>query len=156
MFKNKYIFLLLGLIFFSFSCRKITEPLVINECSNIIFTSRQNGNTNIFKLNLNDLLITQLTFEGDNTIPQISPDNKYIYFNSNGDICRMDLDGENIINLTNSSSYEYEFSISSDCKRIAFVSDRDQTSNELYRTEVYLMNSDASSISRISYSKFLA
>jgi len=150
---KKLIFIFGLFIFLIFSCRKIIEP-IINSNYKIVFTSNREEKYDLYKIDLNTLNIVQLTFDGKSTSAQRAPDNKTIYYNSNGDICRMDLDGTNKINLTNSASFEYEFSISKDGEEIAFVSDRDQTPNELYRTEIYLMNTDDGLPRRISFSKY--
>ncbi len=152
--QNRYIFILPIFIFFILSCQKITEPIVVFKNYKVVYTSGDNSHYDLYKIDLNNLETIQLTFNGKSTSAQRSPDGKYIYFNSNGDIYRMDLDGSNQINLTHSSSFEYEFSISNNEKKIAFVSDRDQTPNELYRTEIYLMDLDGGSPRRISYSKY--
>jgi len=152
--QNKYIFILLIFGFFTLSCQKITEPIVVFNNCKVVYTSGDNNHYDLYEIDLDNLETVQLTFNGKSTSAQRSPDGKHIYFNSNGDICRMDLDGSNKINLTHSSSFEYEFSISNDEKKIAFVSDRDQTPNELYRTEIYLMDLDGGLPHRISYSKY--
>lgn len=153
--KNKYFLVIFIFIFLFLSCRKITEPILSLHNYKIVFTSGDNNQYDLYTIDLNDFKTTQLTFNGKSTSAQRSPDGKHIYFNSNGDICRMDLDGSNLINLTHSSSFEYEFSISSDGEKIAFVSDRVKKANELYRTEIFLMdlNGNASPF-RISYSKY--
>ncbi len=149
----KNLTILILFILFTISCKRITGPVYTNNYK-IVFTSSNEGAYDLFSIDLNNYQLNQLTYDGKSTSAQSSTVGKFIFYNSNGDIFRMDTDGNNKINLTNSSSLEYEFSISKDGTKIAFVSDRDQTSDELYRTEVYVMDIEGGVPRRISFSKY--
>ena len=62
----------------------------------------------------------------------------------NQEIYMMDIDGSNLINLTNNSANDSYPAFSPDGKRIAFASDRD------WNDDIYLMDSDGSNIIRLT------
>jgi Tol biopolymer transport system component len=80
--------------------------------------------------------------------PNLSPDGKKIVFQSwatgSGEICVMDVDGGNVVKLTNTGSYNDYPSWSPDGTRIIFVSDRDGND------EIYAMNADGTNQRRLT------
>ena len=70
---------------------------------------------------------------------RLSPDGLYIFYTiSDGDaknIWKCDLDGNNRYQLTNTQGYNGRFSLSTDGKKMAFISDRDG-SNQLYMMDL--------------------
>jgi serine/threonine protein kinase len=62
----------------------------------------------------------------------------------NQEIYMMDIDGSNLINLTNNSANDGHPAFSPDGNKITFVSDRD------WNDDIYLMNSDGSNIIRLT------
>ena len=145
--------LLLFVVIAAFSCQKITGPIKVHS-TKIVFVKECKNQQNIFSMNLNGSDVRQLTFDGNSSWPVSLPGRSTIFYNLSGDIFKMNIDGSDKVNLTHSSSTEYEFAISPDGERIAFVSDRDQTPDELYRSEIYVMRSDGTGIRRLTFSKY--
>ena len=77
----------------------------------------------IYSMNLNDGSVTALTSGGaEDRFPWAwRPDGQKILFTFSGDICVMDPDGENVINLTQSPQRESTATWSPDGKQIAFT-----------------------------------
>ncbi len=111
----------------------------------ILFTSNQDGNSEIYAMNPNGTQPIRLTnnpaYDGR---ASWSPDGKKIVFetdrggNSNREIYVMNADGTNPTNLTNNPADDFAPQWSPDGNKIAFVSNRD---NQL---EIYMMNPDGS------------
>ncbi len=145
--------LLLLVIVAAFSCQKITGPVEVHS-TKIVFVKECKDRQNIFSMNSDGSDVRQLIFDGNSSLPVFLPGKSTIFYNSSGDIFRMNIDGSDKVNLTHSSSTEYEFAVSPDGEKIAFVSDRDQSPDELYRSEIYLMRSDGTGIKRLTFSKY--
>ncbi len=90
----------------------------------------------------------------NNNAPILSPDGKQIAFASTRnsatyDIFVMDVDGKNVVNLTNrGASQDYSPSWSPDGKRIAFYSNRDGVQSSAYG--LYVMNADGSEVRQLT------
>lgn len=88
-------------------------------------------------------------FVGGIAFPEWSPDSSTILFTSyrdgNFEVYSMDADGSNQTNLTNSTSDDENAVWSPDGAQIAFQSDRDDPNND-----IYVMNSDGSSVQRLT------
>ena len=108
----------------------------------LVFQSGKNGDIDIYKMNLSDLILTQLTdYKGFDGIPVFSPDGKHIAFsrkvdNKNYEVWVMDEDGKNQKNLSNNEAMDLYAAWTPDGKKIAFSSWRDGNQN------IYLMDSD--------------
>jgi Tol biopolymer transport system component/PKD repeat protein len=85
----------------------------------------------------------QMMFE-----PNMSPDGKKIAFQSwatgSGEICVMDVDGGNVVQLTNTGNYNDYPSWSPDGTKIVFLSERDGND------EIYVMNADGTHQQRLT------
>jgi len=77
-------------------------------------------------------------------MPSWSPDGEMLAIPLQGDIFVMNADGSNLLNLTNSESFESDLIWLFDSQRIAFVSDRDGNN------ELYLMNIDGTELVRLT------
>jgi TolB protein len=118
---------------------------------NIAFVRTVSGGTDIFMYGLptdDGLNITNLG-SGKNEMPAVSPDNKKIAFVSqrdgNREIYVMNLNGTNIIRLTNNSAWDIHPAWSHDGTRLAFVSNRGGVNN------IYTMSSlDGSDVKQVT------
>jgi TolB protein len=116
-----------------------------------------NGNSDIYLVNLDGSGLTQLTFnpfyEGS---PNWSPDGLRIVFsadaNENQDLFTMNLDGSGLMQLTNDPADEFDAAWSPDGTRIAFVSTRND-SNFGNNYEIYVINADGSAEMRLTYNQ---
>ena len=81
--------------------------------------------------------------------PFFTPDGRIVYSaeykDKKSEICIADIDGSNIVQLTNNQANEWHPDVSADGKQIAFMSDRDGN------FEVYVMNIDGSNQKRLTY-----
>lgn len=127
-----------------------TRP--IYEDANMAFTRTVTGGTDIFFLGNqgeDGLNLTNLG-AGKNEQPALSPDNTKIAFVSRRDAARgeiyvMNINGSNVIRLTNNTYWDIHPCWSPDGTKIAFVSDRDGQRN------IYTMSSiDGSNITRVT------
>lgn len=117
-----------------------TRPIF--EDANMAYTRTVAGGTDIFFLGSqgeDGKNITNLG-TGKNEQPAISPDNTKIAFVSRRDATRseiyvMNIDGSNVIRLTNNTSWDIHPAWSPDGTKLAFVSDRDGVNN------IYIMSS---------------
>ena len=106
----------------------------------IAFTSRRDGNNEIYLLQIDGSLLIRLTnYSGDDFAPAWSPDGTQIAFVSDRDnaagiynLYIMDADGSNIRRLTNGSEIDYSPAWSPDGNWIAFRTHHDGP-GEIYR-----------------------
>lgn len=119
----------------------------------LILQSIENKKANIYSINSNGTDKKQLTNSDNNTNPLFSPDGKNISFivnelNEYGNIIRndiyiMDVEGKNIKQLTDSSTFKYSLKWSSDSSQILFNS-RGALS------EIFLLDVNNKQIKRLS------
>lgn len=96
----------------------------------------------------NDYLIYSSTHHlGAECPPRPEMRGGYSWFLFDYDVFRADMDGGNVVNLTNSKSYDAEATVSPDGREIAFSSTRDGDQ------EIYLMNADGSNVRRITHER---
>jgi len=95
---------------------------------------RDGRKNNFYVLDLNGSILEKLTDHEDgnrNTGPRVSPDGKFIVYQSNRDgnreVYRINADGSNQINLSNNDSDDFSPVWSSDCENIYFISTRNNT-----------------------------
>jgi Tol biopolymer transport system component len=105
----------------------------------IAFSTNEQGNWDVYRINLDGTGKTQLTFDaGDERLPAWSPDgSKLLYQIQQGDawqIMLMNWDGSNPVQLTNEGSNQYA-SWSPDGTRILFDSDRNGN-RDVFQMEV--------------------
>lgn len=126
--------------------------LLSDADGNITFTRSVSGGTDIFFYGTpsgDGLNLTNLG-TGKNEQPALSPDNTKIAFASRRDgnrseIYVMNIDGTNVIRLTNNSSWDIHPTWSPDGTKLAFVSDRDGVRN------IYTMSSvNGSNVTRLT------
>lgn len=118
---------------------------------NIAFVRTVSGGTDIFMYGLptdDGINITNLG-SGKNEMPAVSPDNTKIAFVSqrdgNREIYVMNLNGTNVIRLTNNSAWDIHPAWSHDGTRLAFVSNRGGVNN------IYTMSSlDGSDVKQVT------
>jgi len=143
--------------------KRIYLPLVGNKLvitppvtPQIVFVSSQDGDKEIYLMNVDGTGVTKLT---NNTFsdmdPSFSADGSRIIFTSNrsgrNQIYTMLADGSQQTRLIVDSYYEYVAEWSPDGTKVAFTRhvNFDGTGN---RAEVYVMNSDGSNVTRLTYS----
>ena len=110
---SQFLFLICLIILFSFSCKKLTDPLTSNKDNEIAFLSDRDGNTEIYIMNPDGdqkKRLTNILALDDN--PVFSPDGSKIAFVTNRDendeIYIMDTDGTSQTNLTNNPSVDIQ------------------------------------------------
>ncbi len=129
-------------------------PLVVGRSRyEIAYVSRQNGNLEIFKMNMDGSNQTNLTNnparDGGWTSGGLewSPDGSQIAFvsyrDSSDEIYVMDADGSHQTDLSNSPAEDTKPIWSPDGRQIAFSSNRDETS------DLYVLNADGSNLHRL-------
>lgn len=117
----------------------------------IVYSSANTGNAEIYTMNPDGTDIQQLTFtNSDNVWPAWTTDGEQILFVSDRDgnyeIYIMAADGFNQERLTENNALDYRPDCSPDGTQIAFVSGRDG------HFEIYIMNIDGSNQERLTYS----
>ncbi len=110
----------------------------------IIFTSRRDGNPEIYRMDADGSHQINLTRNGDRDYqPAWSPDGIYIAFASyrgsgaNQDIFIMEADGSNVQQITQTGTYYQDPAWSTDSQEVFFVA---QTTSSGDKTEIYAYN----------------
>ncbi|HET7458829.1 MAG TPA: hypothetical protein VFJ74_14365 [Gemmatimonadaceae bacterium] len=116
----------------------------------IAFTSDRTGNQEIFTMNADGTVTTQLTNNSDpDYSPSWSPDGSKIAFVSerdgNAEIYVMNADGSGQTRLTNNSAYDLNPSWSPDGTKIAFMSTRDDLQGS-----IYVMSANGTGVTRLT------
>ncbi len=126
----------------------------------IAFESKRDGNLEIYVMNADGSGQTNLTnTPADERLPAWSPDGKRIAFISDRDsppgagfsdkanveIYVMNADGSNVVNLTNSPSWDWDPAWSPDGARIAFFT------QDAQEAALYVMNADGSNQTRLAF-----
>ncbi|MCA0454684.1 MAG: DUF4082 domain-containing protein [Chloroflexi bacterium] len=122
---------------------------VSNNGSKIAFSSRRDGNNELYVINQNGTGLTRLTNNIRNDIlPNFSPDGTKIAFESKRDgytsIYTINVDGTNLTKLAGTGQFDGTPAWSPDGTKIAFTSGRDGN------FEIYTMNSNGSGIIRLT------
>ena len=125
--------------------------VAVNAQAQIAFTSRRDGNSEIYVMDADRGNQRNLTNNRDDDFqPSWSPDGKRIVFVSerdgNSEIYVMNADGSNPQNLTNNPGNDIYPSWSPDGKRIAFASDRDRPPDY----DIYVMDDDGKNQQRLT------
>ncbi|MCP4706314.1 MAG: hypothetical protein GY865_17085 [candidate division Zixibacteria bacterium] len=133
---------LLGLAILLFACsKKSTNSTTSAGVYKIAFSLdvADNEQNNIYTINPDGTEMTQLTFASStssNDNPIWSPDGNYIYYkdfmDESNEIIRMNADGTNKVNLTQYAGLDRLCDISSDGTKMAFVSNREQSTFNLF------------------------
>ena len=118
-------------------------------CTRVVFTSKRDGDYEIFSMNPDGSGLAQLTFNRVNDEnPAWSPDGTRIAFQTDRDgqfeVYTMNADGSGLTRLTNNSAYDGQPAWSPDGTRLAFSSNRSGD----YR--IWAMNADGSSPVQLS------
>jgi len=127
-------------------------PDISYDGERIVWSSERTGNHEIFIMNSDGSNQNQLTDNIENNngfpyyIPIFSPDGSYIIFRNDGDIFRINSDGENLINLTNIGCGGACYKFTPDGSKIAFISHLD---NEL-SYDIFVINADGSNLTNLT------
>ena len=153
--KNKTLFIsMLGLIILLFACSKKSTQPTAPGVYKIVFSLDidDNENNNIYTINPDGTERAQLTFASStssNGDPIWSPDGDYIYYkdfmNEANEIIRMKADGTEKVNLTQYSGLDRLCDISSDGTKMAFISDREQST-----FNIFVMDLDSMTVTNIT------
>ncbi len=148
-----------------------SNPCISPDGTKIAFESfRDSGqetiSTDIYIMNIDGSgEINLINSPTDDYSPCFSPDGTKIAFSStrdgNSEIYTMNTDGSNQTRLTDSPRGDFDPCFSPDGSKIAFVSERDgivhikkidnKEIERIYNTEIYIMNIDGSSQTRLTY-----
>ncbi len=125
------------------------HPTWSPDGTQIAFVSDQDGNSEIYILNIDSSDLVRLTNnDAQDRSPQWSPDGSQIVFQSdrggNLDIYTMKIDGSDPIPLTDDPAIDRHPSWSPDGNQIVFISRRDGN------LEIYTMNADGSNETRLT------
>lgn len=121
--------------------------------SDLVFTSTESGNTEIYFMAGGDTTWVNLTNDpSEDHWPEFSPDGSKIVFYSDRsgrrDIFLMNSDGSGLTQLTNDEAVEHLPAWTPD-GRILFTSYREEPSDTARATHVYIMNADGSGAERL-------
>ena len=139
--------------FLTDSASIVLAPRISKDGSQILYTSYETGQPQIFLLDVNsvtrrqvDISATAMTFS-----PRFAPDGRNMVFSltegSNTDIYSAQVTGGGAKRLTNTPSIETAPSYSPDGSRIVFESDRSGTQ------QLYVMSANGGEATRISFGK---
>ncbi|MBU0756808.1 MAG: hypothetical protein KKF44_01975 [Nanoarchaeota archaeon] len=123
--KTRNIVLCLGLILLFHACS--SEPPVLEQNSFVFSMDNEEGNIDIYRMDMDTLVSQRLTTHIDiDTKPSISPNGQKIVFesnrNDNKEIYLMDTDGKHEKRLTDNDYDDSQASFSADSSRIVFIS----------------------------------
>jgi len=119
-------------------------PSLAPDGNTVYFSSRQNGNYEIYSISINGADLQRLTNGiGSLYAPELSPDGERIVFTNNGNgLWVMRSDGRNPHPITNKDDIDPTWS--PDGSRIAFASSRTGA------RQLYVMNADGSNIQQVT------
>jgi PKD repeat protein len=121
-----------------------SQHIISPNGEKIAFVSDRDGNENLWILNINDLSVTQVTFDpGSDTQPVWSSDASRLMFVRGGNIFTINADGtgETQITFDNTNSQPVW---SPDNSKIAYVS------NNTGNNEIYVMNADGTNVINVT------
>jgi Tol biopolymer transport system component len=133
--------------------RSTSAPMLVGQ---IVFSSKRDGNYEIYIMNPDGTQQTRLTYtEANEQHPVGSPDGKFIAFSASyeGDeeIYRMQIDGSDITRLTTSLGNDWGPAWSPDGNWLVFASQRDKIEGyEGPPPELYVINNDGSGLRRLT------
>ena len=115
----------------------------------IVFVSKRTGYWNIFSVNVDGSVLSNLTHDSANDqTPAVSPDHSRIAFGSdrdgNREIYVMNIDGSNPMRLTSDPADDVTPAWSPDGQKIAFVSAR------VGNQQIYTVNADGTGLTRVT------
>lgn len=149
-FKFIYLFILIVLITFIFSCKKITDPILDESIFKIAFTSMGDSTWDIFLVNSDGTGLTNFTDSNFNcTLPQFAPNGKSILYhaldNLGPTIGTVDdwiikgIGNNYYLTLLKGHTSEPDFCFSPDGLQLVFS----------YTGSIFLISSDGSNLKRI-------
>lgn len=127
------------------------SPAWSPDGSRIAFTSKRDGDREIYVIKADGSNVIQLTINSDDYDggPEWSPDGSKVMFtfdrNWDSEIYVMNADGSNLTQLTDNSDIDQVPVWSPDGSKIAFASDRDGY------VDIYVMNADGSNVTQLTY-----
>jgi len=143
--RNPFIFSFFCFLLILLGCE---DNAVVSELE-IAFAAKNDGVSNIYTMNLEKNQVVHIT---TGYTPKYVPHSNEMVFESGYDILVFNRNNDEIINLTNSTFYELDPSVSSDGSTIIYSSSRDEQNND-HRTEIYSMNLNSSQIERLTHSQ---